>query len=270
MVTWRTGISCQLLGASAATTHQLLSSAFWNDSDFHWFLWKCSRNIWDSFSHRQPWINLLQRDSHRERPGFHERWLTDKPFWSRTWNWQGTKQACWGWNSSCLSKRKKDEKWKLYFTTFWHILTGHVWGLWSWSMGEYSLVFENRRRGRPPALICHPSPVSQVGTVSWWGHCDTICNFPLQTSWVYIFLSNWWWDNDNGDDNINDTTILHSFKSTRSETFWLHDFWSIHPLEFSGLENDWSDGLALVPLFIVGIWSRFYWWSEIKHSRVHI
>ena len=106
MVTWRTGISCQLLGASAATTHQLLSSAFWNDSDFDWFVWQCSRNIWDSFSHRQPWINLSQRDSHRERPGFHERWLTDKPFWSRTWNWQGTKQACWGWNSSCLSKRK--------------------------------------------------------------------------------------------------------------------------------------------------------------------
>ena len=115
------------------------------------------------------------------------------------------------------------------------------------------------------------SPITCLAShISWCGHCDTICNFPLQTSWVYIFLSNWWWDNYNGDDNINDTTILHSFKSTRSETFWLHDFWSIHPLEFSGLENDWSDGLALVPLFIVGIWARFYWWSEIKHSRVHI
>ena len=157
MVTWRTGISCQLLGASAATTHH---SCYHLHSGMIQASTDSCENVPEIFGIPSLIVShgsIFRREIPTRETRF-PRKVTH--FWSRTW--QGTKQACWGWNSSCLSKRKKDEKWKLYFTTFWHILTGHVWGLWSWSMGEYSLVFENRRRGRPPALICHPSPVSQV------------------------------------------------------------------------------------------------------------
>ena len=82
--------------------------------------------------------------------------------------------------------------------------------------------------------------------------CDTISSpvdlhIPIklisQSRWQRQW---WWWYNRH-----HHSEEVHSFKLTRSEAFRLHDFWSFLPLEFFGLENEWSDGLALVPLFIV-------------------
>ena len=177
MVTWRRGICWQLLllGASADATirhscYRLHSGMIQTSPD------SCSTNIWDSFSHCQAWIHLSQRDSHQERSGFQERWLTFQIFWSRRLRIHIGKIQNKHSGLEIVRVYSKDIKHKT--TSLTDQVRGHS-KQWSWSLGEYSLVFEDPRTGRlplvVPAPICHLSHVSQVEIISWCGRTTLWC-----------------------------------------------------------------------------------------------
>ena len=150
----------------------------------------------------------------------------------------------------------------LYLTTFNFFLTDQVWGHSAQggrSMDEYSLGFGNPQTGRlaatNPDLSTKDLP-SVTYLTSWdsimmWFKKQIINRlqscpiFFLPLSWLIciIFLYNWFRCHD---ENWHHSEEVHSFKSTRWEIFWLHDFQGIHPLDFSSWENEWNDA-ALPP-----------------------